>query len=201
MTDRYHYNINLPFTFNPIKFIEQEGPNHVLEQPINLVQLIDENPEMQDWLNSKALLVTDARYFHSLPNQRYYKHIDVNRSSQGNATTMIIPKYVPKIKLNFIFNSTGTIMKWYKLLPGKFGNCYVNEEGESVLAFPDESVTEIYTAEVDKHCLIDAGTIHDLSNSENNNVPRECYSLILDSWWQSPLTWDKAVEIFKPHTY
>jgi hypothetical protein len=199
MSDRYHYNTNFPFTFNPIEIDDRQGT--WFEGLIDIGQLMDENPEMTRWLHDHMLLISDARYFQSLPNQKYYKHIDVDRSDSAQNFTKILPKKAHKVKLNFVYNSTGTIMKWYKLLPGQFGDCFINDQGETVLGFHDEKVTEIYRAEVDNHCLIDAGTIHDLSNSENNNVPRRCYSLILDSWWYRPLTWDQAVEIFKPYIY
>jgi hypothetical protein len=198
MSDRYHYNTNFPFTFNPIEIDDRQGI--WFEGLIDIGQLMDENPEMEHWLRWHKLLISSARYFQSLPNQNYDKHIDVERSNGSKNLTRIMPKKANKVKLNFVYNSTGTIMRWYKLLPGQFGECFKNYQGETVLRFSDESVTEIYRAEVDKHCLIDAGTIHDLTNSENNNTPRKCYSLILDSIY-NPVTWANTVEIFKPYIY
>jgi hypothetical protein len=195
MSNKYHSNLNLPFTFNPIETVK-DSP-HFIEDRIRYARMIETNPDLIKWLRSLGLYIQDTRCFHSLPNQTYNKHIDNN---QRNVNSQVVNKPYT-VKLNFVFNSLGTIMRWYDLLPGHSGILYKNVQGEDVMGFTDDSVTEIYRSEVNTHCIINAGTIHDLSNNDNNNTNRICYSSILEDFRSHNLTWDKAVEIFKPYIY
>jgi len=189
MSNRYHYNINLPFTFNPTELDSNINEQRFFEKEIDSIRIMGENPELTEWLQQKNLYVETTRCFQSEPFQRYKKHVD----ALGDKAN--------KVKLNFIYNSTGTLMKWYKLKDGKTGIAYKNQVGEPIIVFPDDTVFEIYRAQVDQNCILDGGTIHDLRNNGNNQNHRLCYSLTLQSCSPNPFTWDKAVEIFKPYIY
>jgi hypothetical protein len=140
--------------------------------------------------------VETTRCFRSEPFQRYNKHVDTNPNEYH-----ALGDKANKVKLNFVYNSTGTTMKWYKLKDGKTGISYENQVGEPVIGFPDDTVIEIYRAQVDQNCILDGGTIHDLQNGRNNKNYRLCYSLTLQSWSPEPFTWDSAIKVFAPYIF
>jgi hypothetical protein len=195
MTTRYHYNINLPFTFNPTK-LDGSIDQRFFEKKINSARVMEENPELTEWLQQKNLYVETTRCFRSEPFQRYNKHVDTNPNEYH-----ALGDKANKVKLNFVYNSTGTTMKWYKLKDGKTGISYENQVGEPVIGFPDDTVIEIYRAQVDQNCILDGGTIHDLQNGRNNKNYRLCYSLTLQSWSPEPFTWDSAIKVFAPYIF
>ena len=197
MSIRPHYNITLPFEFTPVQV---NGPlqDH-FEIPIDVRHLVQKNHELRLWLQQLGLRIDGARYFQSCPYLVYKKHIDAERPPSGELLNR-----ADVVKLNFVYNSTGSTMRWYKLLDGQTGEYYLNTYNEYTMGFPEDRVVEIYQANTDTHCLLDGGTIHDLANGENNNVNRICYSLILQfskNTRSEKLTWDTAVKIFEPYIH
>jgi hypothetical protein len=195
MTVRHHYNINLPVEFTPV-LIEEANHTQEVEKEIPLEIMFEQNKQLLSWLSELKVEVIHIRFFQSYPGQVYYKHIDVNQSDEDN---MINAAEI--VKLNLIYNSTGSKMSWYKLRDGQRGKFYVNAADELAVEYPADSVDKIYTAQTDSHCLIDGGTIHDLVNSHNNGINRQCYSFFLENIGPDKLTWNSAIELFEPYIY
>jgi hypothetical protein len=195
MSDRYHYNINIPIKFNPFLVTDKNNRAN-FEKPISLLFLLKDNKELLTWLSKLNLYVQHARFFQSTPHDVYNKHIDAHRPLDGTYINQ-----ADIVKLNFIYNSTGTTMRWYKLSDGQRGEFYTNTNNDTVMGFSADKVVEVYSAAVDTNCILDGGTIHDLTNGENNNLNRMCYSLTIQSYDQKKLTWDSAVKILESYIY
>jgi hypothetical protein len=195
MSKRYHYNINLPVIFNPtnVEYDTIKGFGEIL---LDLPKICAENIELIKFLENLNIFIESGRYFRSPPSQIYGKHIDLIQRSENDNLGSIFNG----VKLNFVYNSTGTIMKWYNLKPGYQSFTYINDVGEPTIGFSDTSVTEVYKADVNTHCILDGGTIHNLENTSYNNKNRICYSLVLTKESEQ-LTWESAVESFKPYLY
>jgi hypothetical protein len=197
MPYRHHYNINVPVEFDKIKLKDRTQTGHY-EKTIPLQTFLFTNKPLIDWLQGLGLTVVYGRYFQSTPGQVYYRHIDIMQ----RLSDRVIIHQANLVKLNFVFKSKGTKMSWFKLLDGKTGERTKNAHGDPMISYPDDHVVEIYTADVDQHCLIDAGTIHNLTNSYNDGINRVCYSLWLQNLErEKELTWDQATEIFKPYIF
>ena len=197
MTRRHHYNINIPVEFTKIKIKDKNNSGHY-EKTIPLQTLKMTNQPLVDWLQGLGLGITYGRYFYSTPGQVYYRHIDIMQRPSDR----VIIHQANLVKLNLVFKSKGTKMSWFKLLDGKNGERKTNAHGDPMISYPDDHVVEVYTADVDRPCIIDAGTIHNLTNSYNDGIGRVCYSLwlhYLDR--EKELTWDQAIEIFKPYIF
>ena len=156
------------------------------------------NDEFNDWLRSVGLMIDDewSRYFHSFPHQRYGIHADSKIS------------YLPRTKLNIIFDSYGSEMVWYKYEPkNKKRNIILMEHsapipnGEKlnpaiIRNYSNDDCQEIFRTKVDTHCLIDGARIHTLINSDNRGVSRRCYSLtLLNVVDKTPITFDMAKQL------
>ncbi|CAB4133553.1 hypothetical protein UFOVP257_275 [uncultured Caudovirales phage] len=184
---QYHYNINLPVVFNPID-IYPSGTvfSKTVEMKIDNVQIEKENFELVAWLKSLGLCIEGGRYFESTPHVKYKIHVDSPDSVA--------------VKLNFIYSSFNSEMIWYELLPNQTGVAYTNISDEVLPWYEYNQVKEVYKVNTDTHCLINAGAIHQLINSDNHGVNRKCYSLKLQFIDKNKkLTWDNAVEILKEY--
>jgi hypothetical protein len=101
------------------------------------------------------------------------------------------------IKLNFVYHSHGSTMTWYDLKDSGDTYVNVNANGYKSLSFKTEECDVIYHTDCDTHCLVNGGRIHTLTNGQNNNSTRLCYSMMIQDNHRS-LTWDRAVEMLTP---
>lgn len=178
----YHANINLPVPFVPYDYIDTE---ETLQFKNNKIDFSKINNQFFEWLSDCGLSCCPrrSRYFSSRPYQKYSIHADSKDSQSFNT------------KLNIIFDSDGTIMKWYKLreqfnrIPDShFFTGFIRNYNEN-------QVTEIYTMKCDTSCLLDGSKIHTLINSNNNNLMRKCYSFTLMNIHKNEyISYDEAKE-------
>jgi len=190
MDNKYHININLPVTFIPYKMempLDGEG-SPAPEIPVDKKLLNLSSKEFINWLDSLDIIIGNGRIFTSPPHKQYKLHIDGIDINEELT------------KLNFVFNSTDTIMTWYELLPGKEGKTHKNTLGGDVMYYDPNECKILKRAPVNSNCLIAGNVIHDLTNGTNNGEYRKCYSITLvKKSTGKRLTWNEAVEIFEPY--
>lgn len=185
---RCHYNlINLPFNFVPFE-VRKDDPlneNGMLEKTINQNDLINHNKDFLDWIHKQDLTLQPGRYFESAPNCQYLLHRDTYDLKNIN---------VDLVKFNFVFDSVGTKMSWYKTNPLYEGEVFTNVLKDPMIKYDRKKCKVIYTTPVDSHCMINGGVIHDLMNFSNFGRNRRCYSFIINN-----LSWNQAVEKFSDY--
>jgi hypothetical protein len=178
----FHYNLNIPEIFLPYKFVD----NNQFQEIILNREFI--NPEFHNWLETFDLKILPwgTRFFSSPPNMKYNLHVDY--------------KDGPVTKINIIFNSTDTVMNWYKLLPGKSSTVYRNQLNQPINGYNIDDCQKVYTAQINNHCLINGNEIHDLINGPNNGKNRHCYSIVLGyKKTNERLPWNRSIEIFRDY--
>lgn len=179
-----HYKITPPVEFVPFVSLDTSKKGSYYHIFINKDQI---NKEFNNWLASYDLEVSWGLFLNSAPMGFYTPHLE-EKELGGNC-----------VKLNMIYNSSDTKMKWYDLLPGEKGEAKPNMYGSSVFRADPAKCEIVHEAEVNEHCILDAGTIHGLNNGPNNGNDRQCYSLVLKRISQNKLaSWDDVVEILSP---
>ncbi len=83
-------------------------------------------------------------------------------------------------------------MTWYKIRASTKGELYLNSQGYPIYRYLKETCDIIFTTDVNSHCMINSGVIHDLVNGYNNGINRKCYSFAF-----SKINWNESVERFK----
>lgn len=186
---RYHYHLkNLPFNFNSFQIVgvvcRYRGMAEAII-PLDLLTL--HNPEFISWLKDVHYEISDIRYFESGPYVQYDLHRDSQQSVNRDISNIT--------KFNFIFCSYDSEMRWYRTKPGKDGYLYTNKVGEPIMGFLKDDCDVVYTTQANSHCLINGGVIHDLQNGENKNINRKCYSITINT------SWNTAVERLDQYIY
>ena len=207
--------------FDPI--LGTFDPRHSIEHHVPLAELKEHNPEFCTWIDQLGLEVFTARFLRSQPRVVYSAHIDINpmtgappnfygpdddfQALEFNALEDMAAQdqlaeakrfvYDNSININLVFNSHGSVMKWYRLKEGCrpiFKNSYSNHY---YYKFIEEDCEVVYETACDTDCLVNSGVPHDLTNSSNDHSPRMCYSLMIQNK-ERTLTWDQAVEKLTP---
>lgn len=177
---RYHCNINVPV---PLVHYEQEYSTYK-EIVVDRARI---NVEFTDWLANLGLSFFNARFFNSLPYQKYPLHID------GRAD-------LECTKLNIVLDSYESEMNWYEPLDGYFGKQQKNTVGEYIPFFEKDKCKVVHNAQVDTSCIMQGHIIHDLQNKYNRGKCRKCYTFFLtDSKSHNRLSWQEALEIFRDY--
>ena len=164
----FHRNVVLPFE---MKAYDYPNTPETLALKNNCIDFTKIEPVFFEWLNDHGIACCPkwSRYFHSQPYTKYNIHADSTSSDQL------------KTKINIIFDSYGTIMKWYELkecykfLPESY---FVNNV---IRIYEERQCREVFQANTDTHCLIDGSKIHTLINSANQGKKRRCFSFALKS--------------------
>lgn len=179
-----HYKVKLPVEFVP--FIKPDTSK--IGNYYHIFIKKDEiDPKFNSWLASYGLEVAWGLFLNSAPYGSYTPHLEESELG-GNC-----------VKLNIIFNSSDTKMKWYDLLPGEKGESNPNMYGTNVFRANPAKCEIVHEANVNENCLLDAGTIHDLKNGFNQGKDRQCYSLILKRISENkPISWNNAVDVLGP---
>lgn len=170
------YNINVPAIFTPFETINSD---EFVEKLCDLAQV---NTEFLKWLGNFGIGITKCIFFNTPSKYETKIHIDglLDNNKPFNCA-----------KINMIYNSTDSTMRWYQALPGhEAGTIQKNSLQKSVQYWSKDQcqVTESHTA--NSHCIINGAKIHDLVNGDNNLSSRQCYSLILkDKVTGMNLTW------------
>ena len=169
----------MPFEFKPPT---QMKGDHRLESKVDL-SLID--PNLNEWLDSLGLYASHCRYFYMPAWTAYPLHIDVSAYENQYA------------RLNFIVGGEGSVMSWYKLLPGKERTLLPNQVGEPVAIYNEDECEEIHRVkDLQGPNLLNVGIIHTVKNPK---VDRHCYAFALRTkQYNIRLQWKQAYEIFKP---
>jgi hypothetical protein len=175
-------DIKLPVNFIPHNFQVDKGYKELQLTP----DLI--NQEFHLWLKDLNLKVCPigCRFFIRYPRMEGTIHVDAYDYDAS--------------KLLFIYDSKGTTMNWYELLPGKSPTSHVNYLGEVIRSFDVSSCKKITTTAFDNHCLLNGRIIHRVDLGHNNFKHRKCYSITLLNYQTGKrINWDEAIEIFKPY--
>jgi hypothetical protein len=206
MTDRFHYPLATPYEFIPwIPILHHRlGPvvtQHITKElSISPKELWQHNNVFCRWLGQLGLEVYGVRLFRSVPNVEYRLHIDIDpeqvpQHHQADSNEPYL--YNSLVKLNFVYSSWGSTMSWYRLRQASKAIYDCNYDGHRSLGFMKEDCEQLYHTACDTACLIHGGRIHTLTNSDNRGQPRLCYSIMIQNTdWT--LSWEKAVDIFKP---
>jgi hypothetical protein len=183
MNNHYHRCITVPVDFKSTLIFNQSNYQEI---PFDKKSI---NSEFNDWLESLGLEIgNDSRFFNSLPSQIYKMHIDKKLSSSHRDC----------VKLNMIFDSYQTVMNWYQLFPGKSGHEELNKIGHPLIRYRSDDVSLIYSAEVNRPCIINAMIIHDLINGDNLGMTRKSYSMpLIDIKSGTRITWKEAENRFE----
>jgi hypothetical protein len=180
----YHVNINIPVPFVPNK-VEDHTTIGEVSVTADII-----NKEFVDWLVSIGLTIECVRFFGSKPYSKYRIHVD----GQGLSTKLHC------VKLNLVFDSSDTIMKWYEMLPEYNGDFLPNSLGEPTKFYDPTKCNVLYSSPVNSHCILNAGIPHDLTNRLNHRKMRKCYSIFLIKTGSlTRLTWDEALILFEPY--
>lgn len=164
----FHRNLILPFDINAYEYIDTPVTLSLKNNRIDFTRI---EPIFFEWLNDHGITCCPklSRYFSSFPNQHYSIHADSISSEKS------------KTKINIIFNSYGTIMKWYELkeryriLPESL---FVRG---SIRKYDSNMCEEVFQTSCDRNCIIDGSKIHTLINSVNKGKKRKCFSFALRS--------------------
>jgi len=175
----FHRNVNIPDIFVPF----EKQYDYYSEIPFHKSSV---NRDFIEWLYSLDLTFQQGRFFNSCPNQFYSLHID-GISLQDC------------VKLNLVYDSSDTIMSWYKTKEGYSGNIRKNYIGEPVIYYEEDKCEKLYSVLVNSNCIMTGDVIHTLRNGNNNGQFRKCYSLFLENLkTKTRLKWEEALEIFGP---
>ena len=197
MKNIYHRNINLP-----VKFVDVDYPitEEVLRFRNNKIPRDMINPEFHQWIESLGLYVDDSwgRYFHSSPHQQYSIHADSKMS------------FLPRTKINIMFDSYGTEMIWYRYEPRPGHRSIVHTEYKQkfprlieankniIRVYDPEDCVEVFRTNTDQPCILDGAIPHTLINSDNRGKMRRCFSLTLGRLSDKELvTFQETVERMK----
>ena len=183
-TMKCHYKlINLPFEFKPfdVDIHSDQKFSKIKEIPLAIHVIRKSNPGLFEWLEKYKLILISCRYFESVMGSTYELHRDTPSKKNKDLLNLI--------NFNFIFDSYGSEMRWYRTNEGYNGYLYMNPFDRQIVGYDIEQCTEIYRAQTDEHCMISAGIIHTLINSEQQKVKRKCYSFTIGNY-----DWDTAVD-------
>lgn len=177
MSSCYRY-LNLPFEnqLPPVDFYQ----HHVKVDR----HLID--PEFISWLDSLDIAIGFSEAFKKEPGQEspYDIHLD------GEV-------FDDHVKINFVINPGSSIMRWWKIKPGKEHNKKVTIVGTSYLWANRQDCDMLDESTLLQPALVNAGRLH---NIEQVNSTRICYSfMLLNKKTRTRLLWDDAMEIFKDY--
>lgn len=210
MNDRCHYPLNtLSTEFVPWialedpRFGAQSNQEAVRELAIELEELWLHNAAFCTWLAELDIEVYSLRMFRSQPMAVYQLHLDVdpNRALEENPWLMTTKNldyvYDGVVKLNFMVNSHGTTMTWYRLKSGCGPTNTIDTSGNTSFGFSQEDCDEIYHTACNTACLLNGGRIHTMNNTKNMGTRRLCYSMMIQNR-QRTLTWDSAIELLTP---
>lgn len=183
--NNFHRNIILPFDIHAYEYTDTPDSLTLKNNRIDFTRI---EPIFFEWLNDYGITCCSrwSRYFSSLPNQHYSIHADSISENQH------------KTKINIIFDSHGTIMKWYDLkseykkLPESL---FVNGV---IRIYKSNQCDEVFQTQVNSNCIIDGSKIHTLVNGANQGKKRKCFSFALKSLKTDELlSFEESVDLLR----
>jgi hypothetical protein len=158
-----------------------------------VLPISDINIEFRDWLASLNIgLDNCSRFFSAFPYHKYTLHKDISYASE------VSKRVTDCVKINIIYNSRESRMKWYSLKPDKAPRFIPNKVGEKLRIYNEEDCDVLFEAETNGSAyLINGMVIHTLING---NSTRHCYSMpLVNLTTRVRLTWDEANAILGPY--
>ena len=164
----FHRDVILPFE---MKAYQHPNPSGGVSPRNNWIDFTKIEPIFFEWLNDYGITCCPrwSRYFHSKPHDVYNIHADSISENQ------------PKTKINIIFDSYDTIMKWYELKPIYKRLPDTMFVHGVIRIYKSNQCEEVFQTQVNSNCIIDGSKIHTLLNGANQGKKRKCFSFALKS--------------------
>lgn len=155
--------------------------------PIN-----DINIEFKQWLASLNIGLDSCRFFSAEPGNKYVLHKDISYNSE------LSNRVTDCVKINLIYNSDNSKMKWYELKPDRSSSVVYNKVGQKLKIYNEEDCDVVFEEDTNGPAhLINGMIIHTLLNG---NSTRHCYSMpLVNLTTKIRLTWDEANKMLSPH--
>lgn len=177
----FHHNIILPFDIHAYEYKDTPDSLSLRNNRIDFTRI---EPIFFEWLNDYGTTCCPrwSRYFHSKPHEIYNIHADSISENQ------------PKTKINIIFDSYDTIMKWYELKPIYKRLPETMFVHGVIRIYKPNQCEEVFQTQVNSNCIIDGSKIHTLINGANQGKKRKCFSFALKSLKTNKLlSFDEAI--------
>jgi len=158
----------LPFDIHAYEYTNTPDSLSMKNNRIDFTRI---EPIFFEWLNDYGITCCSrwSRYFHSKPHEIYNIHADSISENQ------------PKTKINIIFDSYDTIMKWYELKPIYKRLPETMFVQGVIRIYKPNQCKEVFQTQVNSNCIIDGSKIHTLINGDNQGKKRKCFSFALKS--------------------
>jgi hypothetical protein len=145
----------------------------------------DINIEFKEWLASLNIGLDSCRFFSALPYHQNALHKDISYASE------LSNRVTDCVKINLIYNSNNSKMKWYELKPDRSSRVIYNKVGEKLKTYYEEDCDVVFEADTNGPAhLINGMIIHSLLNGDSI---RHCYSMpLVNLTTNIRLTWDEA---------
>lgn len=178
MPNLYHHRLQLPIDFEPVYLTPSESQHNHYD-----LSLLPEN--FKNWFNQLGVKIIGGEQFVLDPDKRktYYIHID-NPANKNH------------VKINYVFSDKDYNMNWYELKPNCSPTTAVTKIGTTYQWAKTEDCNLLHSAVVGKPSLINASVLHTV---EPVDSIRYCFSFTLANLSDENISWDNAVEIFKPY--
>lgn len=176
--NNYYKYLKLPFE-NKLPSVAMHQHHIKLER-----QLIDTN--FIAWLNSLDVVIGFSEVFQKLPGEQQPESLHVDGE-----------EFDDHVKINFIVNPGSSVMRWWKIKPGKEYQKKVTIVGTSYLWAYKNDCDLVAESSLLQPALVNAGQLH---NVEQVDTTRLCYSfMLINKKTQKRLLWNDAMEIFKDY--
>jgi hypothetical protein len=176
--NNYYKYLNLPFE-NKLSPVDMQQAHIKLDR-----QLID--PAFIAWLDSLDIAIGFSEVFQKEPGEQppHSLHLD------GEV-------FDDHVKINIVVNPGTSVMRWWRLKPGKEHQMKITIVGTSYLWAYQDDCDMVAESELSQPALVNGGQLH---NVEQINTIRLCYSfMLINKKTQNRLLWNEAVEIFKDY--
>ena len=174
----YYRYLNLPFENKLTPVVMQQ--HHIKLDG----QLID--PNFISWLDSLDVAIGFSEVFQKNPGEQppHSLHLD------GEV-------FDDHVKINFVINPGTSVMRWWRLKPGKEHQKKITIVGTSYLWAYQDDCELVAESNLLQPALVNGGQLH---NVEQVDTVRLCYSfMLLNKKTQTRVLWNDAMEIFKDY--
>lgn len=176
--NRYYKYLNLPFE-NKLHPVEMQQHHIKLDK-----QFID--PNFIAWLDSLDVTIGFSEVFQKGPGEQLPNSLHLD----GEV-------FDDHVKINFIVNPGSSVMRWWKLKPGKEHQKKITIVGTSYLWAYRDDCDLMAESQLLQPSLVNGGQLH---NVEQIDTTRLCYSFMLvNKKTNSRVLWNDAMEIFKDY--
>jgi hypothetical protein len=184
MINNFCQDLRFDFELDTSVLAEIKSTQDISDSPrmFDLNHKIDQR--MVHVLDQVGLAIEHAELFYTPPGKSLPIHVD----------GMIIK---PMAKINWVYGETGSRMRWWK--PRDSTQIIEHKKtpiGTNYIGLDESEAEEVFSAEIQKTALVEAGTYHSVTNP--THAPRWCFSFILCSAADHQrVTWTQAREMLK----